>query len=194
MTESGSDEIMNATDISVEIAKRQRSTTIDGAIINPDGSSVAEYQISPDGSSFRHWSEPTTGTTTATKNGNTMNVIVSDCFTALTFQTDNINGKYFNVSGTDDLMWAGNSQDYHVGYHGRGHRARFYINWMTGEGSFWTAEDEDDLIVADHGGDSDHHSTDHHDGDDSGGPANNNMMSQPILTSILLAVMLLQLL
>jgi len=86
MTESGSDEIRNATDISVEIAKRQRSTTMDGTIINPDGSSVAEYQISPDGSSFRHWSEPTTGTTTATENGsNTMNVIVSDCVTALTF-------------------------------------------------------------------------------------------------------------
>jgi len=201
LTELGSDEIKNGTDISVDIAKRQRSatTTTDGTIINinPDGSSVAEYQISPDGSSFRHWSEPTTTGTTATteSNGNnTMNVVVSDCFTSLTFHTDHINGKFFNVSGIDDLMWAGNSQDYHVGYHGRGNRARFYINWKTGEGSFWT-EEEDEAIVPDHhGGDSDHHSTDHDD-DDSGGPANNNMMSQkPILTSILLAVMSLQLL
>jgi len=203
MTELGSDAIKNGTDISVDIAKRQRSVTTDNdgttISINPDGSSVAEYQISPDGSSFRHWSEPTTTGTTATteSNGNTtMNVIVSDCFTALTFHTDHINGKYFNVSGIDDLMWAGNSQDYHVGYHGRGNRARFYINWKTGEGSFWTEEEEDDAIVPDHhGGDSDHHSTGHED-DDSGGPANNNMMSQkPILmTSILLAVMSLQLL
>jgi len=202
MTELGSDAIKNGTDISVDIAKRQRSVTTDNdgttISINPDGSSVAEYQISPDGSSFRHWSEPTTTGTTATteSNGNTtMNVIVSDCFTALTFHTDHINGKYFNVSGIDDLMWAGNSQDYHVGYHGRGNRARFYINWKTGEGSFWTEEEDEAIVVADHGDDSDHHSTDHED-DDSGGPANNNMMSQkPILmTSILLAVMSLQLL
>merc|ERR1712194_249818 len=106
-----------------------------------------------------------------------------------------INGKFFNVSGIDDLMWAGNSQDYHVGYHGRGNRARFYINWKTGEGSFWTEEEEEKAVVPDHhGGDSDHHCTDHED-DDSGGLANNNMMSQkPILTLILLAVMSLQLL
>jgi len=190
LTELGSDAIKNATDISVDIAKRQRSatTTTDGTIINinPDGSSVAEYQISPDGSSFRHWSEPTTTGTTDTENGNnTMNVIVSDCFTALTFQTNHINGKYFNVSGIDDLMWAGNSQDYHVGYHGRGNRARFYINWMTGEGTSWKEEDEEEEDVeAGHGGDITMMMTVY------GGPANNNMMSQqPILTSILLAVL-----
>jgi len=203
MTEFGSDEIIwntttntssTSTTISVEIAKRQRSSTLttDGTIINPDGSSVAEYQIGVDGSSFRHWSEPTTvddGSSNGNVNdgnditSNNMNVIVTDCFTAMTFQTDNINGKFFNVSdgGIDDLMWAGNSNDYHVGYHGRGHRARFYINWMTGEGTLWTKEDEEKLD--DHGGDH----GDHHE-DDSGGQTNNMMSRPPILTSIVAIV------
>lgn len=46
------------------------------------------------------------------------------------------------MTGFDDLIWGGNSKDYHVGYHGRGNRARFYINWVTGEGKLWTDEEE----------------------------------------------------
>jgi len=104
----------------------------------------------------------------------------------MTFQTDNINGKFFNVSsdngGIDDLMWAGNSNDYHVGYHGRGHRARFYINWMTGEGTLWTKDEEElDDHGGDHGDDSDHE-------DDSGGRTNNMMSRPPILASVMAVV------
>lgn len=190
MTATGSDEI------SVELAKRQRSTTSTSAsiaaIMNPVGSSVAEYHISPTGSSFRHWSEATAGVGNNNNNGqnqnnNNMNVIVTDCFTAMTFETDNINGKFFNANGIDDLMWAGNSQDYHVGYHGRGHRARFYVNWKTGEGTLWTEEDEDEPIVLDHG--DDHKDDGHeHDDDDSGGGMNNMQSYQSIVSSILAIV------
>merc|ERR1712025_519591 len=72
-----------------------------------------------------------------------MNVVVTEYATALTWETNNINGKNFNMSGFDDLIWGGNSKDYHVGYHGRGNRARFYINWVTGEGKLWTKEEEE---------------------------------------------------
>merc|ERR1711862_1072920 len=102
-----------------------------------ESSSVDEYQIDPEGSSFRHWSEPTV----TNKNHN---IIVSDCFTAMTFETDNINGHVFNVSGIEDLIWGGNSKDYHVGYHGRGNRARFYVNWLTGDAWYWVKPEEHD--------------------------------------------------
>merc|ERR1711935_692112 len=81
--------------------------------------------------------------------------------TALTWETNNINGKKFSMTGFDDLIWGGNSKDYHVGYHGRGNRARFYINWVTGEGNFWTKEEE----LTEEDGHDDH---DHDIKDDSG--------------------------
>merc|ERR1711966_125234 len=99
MTVEGSDAI------SIEVAKSRAAALID-TTINPLGSSVNEYHIDPDGSSFRHWSEPT-GMLTDDGQGPS-NVI---------------------VTGGDDVMWGGNSMDYHVGYLGRGNRARFYINW-----------------------------------------------------------------
>jgi len=139
LTAPGSDEI------SVEVAKSKRSAELTGVATNPPGSSVAEYHINPDGSSFRHWSEPT-GSLDGTENQKA-DVVVTDCFTALSFVTNSIDGKSFNVSGVDDMMWGGNSKDYHMGYHGRGNRARFYVNWLTGDAWYWVkpeAEGHDD--------------------------------------------------
>ena len=158
----------DSDEISVALAKKRSSAIVTES--NPEGSTVYEYHIDPDGSSFRHWSEPV-----GTGNDNA-NVIVNDCFTAMTFETDNIDGKYFNVSGIDEMMWAGNSKDYHVGYHGRGNRARFSINWETGEGTFWTEEEE--LIEIDHGGDE--HDHDH---EDSGADETHRMGSFSILAA-----------
>lgn len=158
MTVEGSDAI------SIEVAKSRAAALID-TTINPLGSSVNEYHIDPDGSSFRHWSEPT-GMLTDDGQGPS-NVIVTDCFTAMTFEINSINGKYFNVTGVDDVMWGGNSMDYHVGYHGRGNRARFYINWMTGEGVFWEKPDIVAVVVEEKDdGNHSHNKTD--DDDDSG--------------------------
>lgn len=130
-------------EISVEISKKK--SAVIATEINPLGSTVNEYMINPDGSSFRHWSEPT-GTTNAP---DSMNVVVTEYATAMTWETDSINGKKFNMTGFDDFIWGGNSKDYHVGYHGRGNRARFYINWVTGDGKLWTDEEEE-LVHDDH--------------------------------------------
>merc|ERR1712014_97995 len=90
LTAPGSDEI------SVEVAKSKRSAELTGVVTtNPPGSSVAEYHINPDGSSFRHWSEPT-GYLDSTEH-QTADVVVTDCFTALSFVTKSIDGKFFNV-------------------------------------------------------------------------------------------------
>merc|ERR1711862_178837 len=150
-----------------------------------ESSSVDEYQIDPEGSSFRHWSEPTV----TNKNHN---IIVSDCFTAMTFETDNINGHVFNVSGIEDLIWGGNSKDYHVGYHGRGNRARFYVNWLTGDAWFWEKpKDDDDDGHGGHG--SSHDDKDEEevgeevpmtDEDDSGGAYHNRLGGSASLISI----------
>jgi len=144
MTLPGTDEI------SVEISKK-KSLALE-IETNPEGSTVHEYVIDSEGSSFRHWSEPI-GTTNAP---DSMNVVVTEYATAMTWETNNINGKKFSMTGFDDLIWGGNSKDYHVGYHGRGNRARFYINWVTGEGYLWTEEDE--VVEEDSHGDHDHDS------------------------------------
>merc|ERR1712014_332471 len=93
-------------------------------------------------------------------------VIVNECFTALTFESDNIDGHVFTVGDDveDDMIWGGNSKDYHVGYHGRVNRARFYVNWKTGEGRMWVEpEEEDDHDDHDHK--DDEHEHDHDDGE-----------------------------
>ena len=133
MTLPGSDEI------SIEVSKKKSATL--ATETNPVGSTVHEYAIDSNDTAFRHWSEPT-GTANAP---GSMNVLVTECSTSITWETNNINGRTFNMTGMDDLIWAGNSKNYHVGYHGRGNRARFYINWNTGEGKFWTDEEEEEL-------------------------------------------------
>merc|ERR1711862_560889 len=116
------------------------------------------------------------GEPTGTNKNN--NVIVNDCFTALTFETDDINGHTFNVSGIEDLIWGGNTKDYHVGYHGRGNRARFYVNWKSGEGYFWS-EEEDPEDHEDSSGPKEEDPEDHD--EDSSGPIAGSFMPSAVV-------------
>lgn len=98
-----------------------------------DGS-VATYKIDSENSAFRFWSTPIeTGETKTTM----ADVEDTGCFTALTFESDHINGLKFNVNGTDEMIWGGNSNDIWMGYHGHAHRSRFTVDWNTGEMSFF---------------------------------------------------------
>lgn len=93
------------------------------------GPQINEHHIHPSGSSFRHWASPLEGRDTSS-----YSVETTDCFTAISFETDSISDQYFNVTGTDELIWAANSEDFFAGHHGKTDRAKFTINWVTGEG------------------------------------------------------------
>ena len=105
------------------------------------GPVVQEYLIHSSESSFRHWQTPTGEDPSAS-------VVTTECFTALEFETDNINDIPFNVAGTDELIWGGNRNDHFMGYHGK-NRDRFTLNWMSGEsyfGKLKVVEEEDDEV------------------------------------------------
>jgi len=93
-----------------------------------DKPSVQSFVIDPTQSSFRHWQEPIDGNPGA-------EFVQTECFTALLFETDEINGIAFNTTGTDEMIWAGNEKDHFMGYHGR-NRDRFTVEWSTGEAYF----------------------------------------------------------
>eukprot|EP00585_Thalassiosira_rotula_P012196 CAMPEP_0196141868 /NCGR_PEP_ID=MMETSP0910-20130528/10682_1 /TAXON_ID=49265 /ORGANISM="Thalassiosira rotula, Strain GSO102" /LENGTH=734 /DNA_ID=CAMNT_0041403097 /DNA_START=133 /DNA_END=2337 /DNA_ORIENTATION=+ len=101
--------------------------------------STGTYKIDENGSSHRHWSTPidTEETRTTVSDYEVHN---DGCFTALTFESDHINGQKFNVEGIDDMIWAGNGLDHFVGHHGRGGRARFTVDWKSGEMTYLTPE------------------------------------------------------
>jgi hypothetical protein len=100
---------------------------------------VAEYQIDPVESSFRFWQDPLSQPTAVARSAsNTTSsqqavyeVTSNDCFTALTFQASSIYDQSFNLTGTDELLWAANGENYYVTYHGS-NRGRFAIDWTTG--------------------------------------------------------------
>ena len=95
------------------------------------GNNVNEYQIDPLATAFRHWSTPLTSTTRSASTKKYA-VEVNDCFTAITFKTDNINHIKFNATGRDELLWAADGEDYFAGYHGA-NRRRFAIDWSTSD-------------------------------------------------------------
>jgi len=107
------------------------------------GGSVATYQINPMGSSFRHWTDPIENDVTETT---VAEFEETDCFTAITFESDHINGKQFNFDGIDDMIWGGNFEDHFVGYHGRTDRARFTLDWNTGDIVFSGEEEEENVV------------------------------------------------
>lgn len=96
---------------------------------------IEEYIIDHQGSSFRHWKTP------VTVEGRFIdaNVTHDDCFTSLSFKMDGIHDQLFNVSGTDDLVWAANGVDFYAGHHGR-NRARFNVEWRTGTSKMLTVD------------------------------------------------------
>jgi hypothetical protein len=94
---------------------------------------VQEYIIDPDATAFRHWKDPVSTISRAGSAAEAHGLESTDCFTAITFKTDAIHNVKFNLSGTDELLWAGNTEDYYVGYHGRQNRNRFAIDWPTGK-------------------------------------------------------------
>lgn len=110
------------------------------------GSNIGAYVIDDKDSAFRHWVD----TEMAVEGANHEH---TDCFTALTFESDSISGQMFNLEGADQMIWAGNSNDYYVGYHSRNSRARLTIDWNTGEAEFFTTkpawETEDDAADED---------------------------------------------
>ncbi|KAL7470027.1 hypothetical protein ACHAXS_010275 [Conticribra weissflogii] len=89
--------------------------------------SVDTYTIHETETAFRHWQEPID-----TAESISASVESTECFTAISFESDNINGQKFNVDGTDEMIWGANSADHFVGYHGPFNRARFTIDWKNG--------------------------------------------------------------
>ena len=103
-----------------------------------EGSSVKSFVIDPTNSAFRHWQKPFDTNPNA-------QVVSSECFTELIFDEDHINGIAFNLAGTDQMIWAGNGVDYFVGYHGM-NRARFTVEWSTGEAYFGALKKEENTV------------------------------------------------
>lgn len=97
------------------------------------GPNIGAYVIDDKDSAFRHW----IGTELAAEGASHEH---TDCFTALSFESDNISGQTFNLEGTDEMIWAGNSNDYYVGYHSRNSRARLTIDWNAGEVEFFSSK------------------------------------------------------
>jgi hypothetical protein len=110
-------------------------TAASGLDLNLDPT-VEEYVIDPEDSAFRHWMTPVTSVSRKQQDSATglssYEVDSSDCFTSLYFDTASIHNMEFNLTGSDELLWAANGQDYFVGYHGN-NRGRFAIHWPTGE-------------------------------------------------------------
>lgn len=110
------------------------------------GPSVDEFLIG-DQLSFRHWQTPVSGvpsdgdgsvtiaaSSTSVSDPNSYGVQEYNCYTSMTFNTAGIHNKPFNVSGTDELIWAANGMDIFAGYHGPA-RGVFNIEWKTGKAS-----------------------------------------------------------
>ena len=102
------------------------------------GGSIATYKIDESETSFRHWQTPIETDETKTTVADFED---SGCFTALTFESDHINGQAFNLDGTDDMIWAGNHNDIWMGYHGPFDRARFVIDWNKDEEVLFSGEE-----------------------------------------------------
>lgn len=87
--------------------------------------------------SFRHWAASATDNLTAAE------VEATECFTALSFTAGGIRGQPFDLTGTDQLLFAGNGEDAFVQYHGA-HRGSFSLAWTTGTVELLSAPPVDD--------------------------------------------------
>jgi len=105
---------------------------------------VDQYVIDEDASAFRHWSTPAARRQLVAAGYET-----NECFTSMSFSTDEISGWKLNLSGTDSLIWGANGADSFVGYHGRPNRGKLTVDWALG-----TSHDEGTGHVHD-----DHHAS-----------------------------------
>ncbi|GKY90491.1 hypothetical protein MPSEU_000022900 [Mayamaea pseudoterrestris] len=97
------------------------------------GPNVHEFQIDSEQTPFRVWM--TSESEIAAPSGSEFSSSIvnsSDCFTSMKIVTSSIKGQAFNSSGTDEMLWAANGQDYYMMYHGA-NRGRFSLHWPTGE-------------------------------------------------------------
>lgn len=92
------------------------SPVIDEFIINEFG-----------GSAFRLWQ-----TSYVNKSITSAGWDVDECFTSFSFSTDALAGWPLNTVGTDQMIWAFNSEDHFVGYHGSSHRGLIQVRWAEG--------------------------------------------------------------
>jgi hypothetical protein len=97
---------------------------------NSTDAMVGTYMIDVNDTAFRHWMDPIeTDEALAT----VADVASDECFTSISFESSHINGKEFNITGTDEMIWGANSHDYFIGYHGPFSRMRFTVDWMSGD-------------------------------------------------------------
>ena len=106
-------------------------TAVDGFDFSKNAT-IAEFVISHSASSFRHWKEPVTDSSSSI--ATELGIDDDECFTSFSFQADGINSQAFNLSGSDVMIWGANGMDKYAGYH-LGNRAKFNINWSTGVAS-----------------------------------------------------------
>jgi hypothetical protein len=125
-----------------------------GLVLGEDRIKVQEYVIDPEDSAFRHWQTPVSSvddnpSTSVSRSGNLSSYTVesTDCFTVLSFDTSHIHNVPFNVTGTDNLIWAVNTKDYFVSYHTA--RGRFSIEWPTAKVVSLNGESIDNNVVQD---------------------------------------------
>ena len=142
---------------------------------------VAEYEIHPTESTFRIW-----GTPLETTNEGTYETEATECYTAMTFQTAKIGNYTFNLEGKDELLWAANGETTFVTYHGEA-RARFAIDWTTGEVTLPTPTVEEEP-VDDTAADHDDH--DHEEGEDHSDPSfESSAAATPTMTAFAAVVL-----
>jgi hypothetical protein len=107
------------------------------------GANVHEYQIDPQQTPYRVWMS----SESSIRSTMTAGVDLSpDCFTAMHVTASNIKGQAFNFSGTDDMLWAANGEDYFMMYHGA-NRGRFSIHWPTGKVTLLSAPPFEESVV-----------------------------------------------
>lgn len=95
------------------------------------GANVAEYIINEEGgSAFRLWSTPFTSPSSLRASA----VEATDCFTSMAFTTDAIAGWPLDGSAASagTYIWAFESSNNFVQYHGRENRGHLYVDWSLG--------------------------------------------------------------
>jgi hypothetical protein len=103
---------------------------VTGLDTSSEDAMIATYVIDSEDTAFRHWQNPIDSEEAL---ATVASFETNDCATLISFESSHINGKEFNINGTDEMIWAGNSNDYFVGYHGPFSRMRFTVDWKSGD-------------------------------------------------------------